>query len=96
MISDWPTPFDLIENPELAALTLLDTALQISVRVLVAAYPQLIDQDIPYWRVDHSEAFITARSIVSRAHSLSDQISLYRNQMSHKAPPPPQNNNDLF
>ncbi len=77
MNSDWPTPSDLDGNPELAVLAVLDAALHLSVRALVAAHPQLEADEVPYWRLDRSPPFTLASSIVSLALVLSEQIDQY-------------------
>lgn len=85
--SEWPDPFDLTENPELAVLAVLDTALHLAVRALVAAHPQLEADDAPYWRRDRSPAFLRADSIASHAHALADEIQRYRAGLLPPAPP---------
>jgi len=74
----WPLPFDLAENPELAVLAVLDTALHLAVRALVAAHPQLQADEVPYWCLDRSPPFILADSIVSHAQALSEKLEQYR------------------
>jgi len=73
-----PTPYDLIRSPELAIMTLLDQALHIAVRALIATYPQLDSDEVPYWCRDSSRAFSLASSIISRAQSLSKKVQQYQ------------------
>lgn len=73
-----PTPPDLAENPELAILTLLDTALDLAVGALLALYPELADPERPYWIGAPSVACDRAAGITTRAHSLRDAIARYR------------------
>lgn len=87
--SEWPLPFDLAENPELAVLAVLDTALHLAVRALVAAHPQLEADDVPYWCRDRSPAFILADSITAHAQALSEQVEQYRTFMLPPDPPAP-------
>lgn len=93
--SEWPLPFDLAENPELAVLAVLDTALHLAVRALVAAHPQLEADNVPYWRLDRSPAFSLANSIVSHAQALSEQVELYRALLLTPNPPAPHQNDDI-
>jgi len=92
---EWPLPFDLAENPELAVLVVLDTALHLAVRALVAAHPQLETDDVPYWCLDQSPAFILADSIVSHAQALSEQVQQYRAFMLPSDPPAPHQDDDI-
>lgn len=90
----WPNPFDLAENPELAVLAVLDTALHLAVRALVAAHPQLETDETPYWCRDRSPAFILADSIASRAHALSKEIQHYTACLLPD-PPPSKHDDDI-
>jgi hypothetical protein len=91
----WPLPFDLAENPELAVLAVLDTALHLTVRALVAAHPQLQADEVPYWCLDRSPPFILADSIVSHAQALSEQVAQYRILLLPPDPPAPHHDEDL-
>lgn len=91
----WPLPFDLAENPELAVLAVLDSALHLTVRALVAAHPQLQADEVPYWRLDRSPLFILADSIVSHAQTLSEKLEQYRILLLPLDPPAPHHNEDL-
>ena len=93
--ADWPLPFDLAENPELAILAVLDTALHLAVHALVAAHPQIEADEVPYWRLDRSPAFILADSIASHALALSDQINQYRACLLPPNPPAPIQDDDI-
>ena len=93
--ADLPTPFDLVHSPELASLTLLEYALQVTVRALVATYPQLQDGDVPYWRVDPSPACKLASSIVTRAGSLTPLIRRYSAQLPPDPPGSPHRDDDV-
>jgi hypothetical protein len=92
--SDWPTPCDLADNPELAVLAVLDTALHLSIRALVAAHPQLEADAVPFWRLDRSRPFLLAGSIVSLAQMLSDQLEQYRTLLLPE-PPGAQQEDDI-
>jgi len=86
--ADLPTPNDLVNCPELAILAVLETALHLSVRALVAPHPQLQSQDAPYWCRDRSRAFIIAGSIVELALALSEQVERYRALLPPDPPGP--------
>lgn len=92
---EWPLPFDLAENPELAVLAVLDTALHLAVRALVAAHPQLEANDVPYWCLDRSRAFILADSVVSHALALAEQVEQYRASLLPPDSPAPHHDEDL-
>jgi hypothetical protein len=47
MSHDLPTPPEIAETPELALLSVLNFALEASVRALVAAHPELQAEDLP-------------------------------------------------
>jgi hypothetical protein len=81
-VSDLPTPCDLACNPERACLEMLDLALEMTVRALIAAYPQLASDEILYWCLDRSPASALAKAIVSQAQSLSREINRYAGQLA--------------
>ena len=93
--SDWPTPCDLDANPELAVLTVLDTALHLSIRALVAAHPQLQADEVPFWSLDRSRPFTLAGSIASLAQTLSEQVDLYRASLLPPDPPRAHQKDDI-
>ena len=61
-----PTPHQLSESPELGVLALLDLALDLVVRELVAVHPLLVADDPPYWRRDDTPPCHVAQ--IGRAH----------------------------
>ncbi len=92
----WPTPYDLARCPELAILAILDDALHLTTRALVASYPQLDSDQVPSWRVDRSRPCLLARSIISRAQSLSAQVEQYRRLLPSDPPDvPPDEHHDI-
>ena len=95
MISLLPTPYDLVDNPELACLTVLDTALHLTVCALLAAHPQLQADEVPYWCLDRSPAFILANSIVENAQALAEQIDKYKSCVLPPDPHPPHQDDDI-
>ncbi len=63
-----PTPDDLVDAPELAILAALDRTLDLAVRALVCAHPELADPERPYW-LRHASRLTTA------ANTLADQTA---------------------
>jgi hypothetical protein len=93
---NWPTPYDLARCPELAILAVLDDALHLTIRALVASYPQLDSDEVPSWRVDRSRPFLLARTIISLAQSLSAQIERYQPMLASDPPDvPPDEHQDI-
>lgn len=88
--AEWPMPWDLDGNPELAVLIVLETALHISIRALIAAHPQLAADEIPYWRVDRSPPFTVASALVLHAQDLAEEIQRYRSLLLPDPPNAPQ------
>ena len=73
-----PTPHQLSESPELGVLALLDFALDLAVRELVAVHPLLIADDPPYWLRDDSPPGHAARLMLPTIHQLQDSLKEYR------------------
>ena len=73
-----PDPDELADFPELAALALLGVALDVSVRALVAANPEL-HADAEYLEEEGiSPSMDLPFSLVIRIRDLADQVRLYR------------------
>jgi hypothetical protein len=89
-----PTPPELILAPELAIIALLDHALQLTVRALIAARPQLCDLDRPYW-LRQPHAITTAQAILSTIYDLHKCLDDYRYQI-HTELNPPQTDDDPY
>jgi hypothetical protein len=60
-----PTPESLEYAPELGALTLLDAALDVSIRTLAAKYPQLDDPAEREWTVPPPQASAALAAVVA-------------------------------
>ncbi len=73
-----PTPAELAEAPELAILAALDDTLELALRALVAAHPQLGDPDCPAWAQDPGAARAAADRILSAARHLTRALQAYR------------------
>jgi hypothetical protein len=80
-----PTPSELDDAPELAILAALDHALDLALRALVSAHPQLGDPDCPSWAQDSSPAPLAADRIVVACVHLAHALEAYRRAV---APPP--------
>lgn len=78
-----PTVPDLVLAPELAAIILLEHALDIAVLALVAEYPTLID-DFARER-DADPAVSLALTICRRSGNLQDTLRRYRGAMRDAA-----------
>ena len=73
-----PTPPQLHEHPEAGVLALLDDALLLAVRSLVAVHPDIDDPDRPYWAPAPSPASRSARQVINRAYELLGSLADYR------------------
>jgi hypothetical protein len=85
----WPDPDELDHAPELAVLAALDSTLQLSLRALVALYPELIDPDRTPWARDCSLTSAAARRLVQRAGPLLRALRTYRAAVCPTSPLPP-------
>lgn len=73
-----PTPAELDETPALALLAALDHALELTLRALLAAHPQLGDPECPAWARDPAPAHPAAERLVAAASALAEAIDAYR------------------
>ena len=83
-----PTPPQLNECPELGVLSLLEFALDLAARELVAAHPQLDADEVPYWILEPSPSGYAARLILPKLGELRDSLDEYRRvaEREHGAP----------
>jgi len=84
-----PDPDELADFPELAALALLGVALDVSVRALVAANPELHGRAIPPDAEYLEEEGISPStdlpfSLAIRIRDLAEEIRLYREQVDRE------------
>ena len=77
-----PTPDEIADAPELAILHALDEILDLALRVLVAAHPELGDPDAPFWARETSRSARKADDIVATAHRLQRHIRAYRMEIT--------------
>jgi hypothetical protein len=82
-----PTVPDLLVAPELAALALLDAALQITIAALLAEHMTLIDELRPPAR--DGPVVDLADAVCRRASSLRDLLARYARAVRDAARPPP-------
>lgn len=87
------TPFDVMDAPELAALALLEHAIDVAWVAVLAQHLELIDPDAPFRCEPHPHADLTAQ-LFTRASALSVAIRRYRAALAPAAgqggghPPP--------
>jgi len=72
-----PTPQELVDAPELAILAALGDILNLALRSLVAAHPQLIDPECPHWARNGSAERDAAERILTASALLSTAIEQY-------------------
>ncbi len=70
-----PTPQEMAENPELTALAALDLALELAVRALLAARPELCEDRFP--RIARKED-LWAERLMNLANKLQCFLTRYR------------------
>lgn len=76
-----PTPPELDQAPELALISVLEITLEMTVRALVAAHPQLCDHQRPYW-IPQTPSSTIAETIVSRVDSLKQSLHHYQHHIN--------------
>ena len=75
---DVPSPHQLADDPELAILTVLDSALMMARNALLAAHPLLCADDDD--RYDDGPAWI-AEGLLAQARALTDTLDIYRHAL---------------
>ena len=78
LLQNTPTPAELTDAPELAILHALNEILDLALRALIAAHPQLGNPDTPFWARETSRATGHANDILATAHRLRHHIRAYR------------------
>ena len=73
-----PTPRQLNQCPELGVLALLDLALDLATRELLAAHPQLHGEEPPYWALEPSPSAHAARLMLPKIRQLLLSLDEYR------------------
>jgi hypothetical protein len=72
-----PSPPEIDRAPEVALLAVLDHALDVAMAAVVAAHPNLVD-DEPFYRQLHRPEVKAADAILTRAARLRDALDRYR------------------
>lgn len=75
MPHDVPSPHDLLDHPELAAIDVLDRALFVAEHALLAAHPALMTENEPDERDDTAQL---AQRILAFAVVLAEELERYR------------------
>jgi len=78
LTSDILTPFDLVREPQLAALSILVAALEAARIALLARHPRLIEPDNPHVADDHEHGSLLAERFLDRAHDMYVAVQAYR------------------
>ncbi len=73
-----PTPEDLVDAPELALLAALERTLDLVVRALVSAHPELADPERPYWLRQASRMPTAAATLVDQSAEMKQALVVYR------------------
>ena len=73
-----PTPDDLAHAPELAILAALESTLDLVVRALVCAHPELADPERPYWLRQASRVTAAAETVVDQSADMKQVLIAYR------------------
>ena len=73
-----PTPDDLVGAPELTILAALDWTLDLVVRTLVCAYPELTDPERPYWLRQASRMATAAETLTNQSADMKQALIAYR------------------
>jgi hypothetical protein len=72
-----PTPPEIDRAPEIALLAVLDHALDTAAAAVIAAHPNILDDEPLYRRLDRPE-MKAADAILTRARRLRDALDQYR------------------
>jgi len=80
-----PTVPDLVEAPELAAVFILERALDVVLHALLAEHPTLVDDHRPPG--DHGRVVDLANTICLRSAALRDTLITYRGAVHEVAAP---------
>ena len=77
-IFELPTPDEILELPGLSMLTLLEVALQLTLRELDTTHDALPDAGPPFYLCDDSRAAAAAHVLMSQIPSILDTVDEYR------------------
>jgi hypothetical protein len=83
-LNEVPKPTDLMDHPQLAAIAVLQTALDAALRLLLAQHSVLLDTRYPR---DMTEADTWADRILFQGHSLASTLQEYRDAIEVQTHP---------
>lgn len=89
-----PIPPELLENPQIASIVLLERALKVTERALIAAYPEFWDDDPDPRRRREEHAY--ADAIFYLIHALEPLLEQYQRSLIRGGyTPPPSEDDDI-
>lgn len=84
MKSEMPTPFEMLESPELGPLHALQSALELVERILGAAHPDLVQMDLfPNCPPLSTDAYL-ADAVLTHIAGLEVAIARYRHLIEYR------------
>ena len=83
-----PTPPELMKNPELAVLAVLDATIDIAWYALAAEHPDLHDEHELYEQPKPRISLFVARHIIELLDKLHDSIDRYRQRLKDEQQTP--------
>jgi hypothetical protein len=89
------TPFDLMDAPELAALVVLEHAIEVAWVAVLAQHVDLLDPDAPQRRAPQPGAALTM-PFFNGAHALTLVLRRYRAAVAHAAASSSASRDDAF
>jgi hypothetical protein len=93
---DLPTPNDMVEHPELVALAARGYTLDLSLRSLLAAYPELGDPERGYGSPPPSECMRLAARLILHGRAEARLLGRYWAAIERERPQPPPDTDPLF
>ena len=80
-----PTPQELMHDPELAVLTILEASLHVATHAIIAENMELCDQDAEGHQRHYKPSTKTAGDILDKLQVLWSECQLYRRQRYQEA-----------
>ena len=77
-----PTPWELLDHPELAVLTLLESAVTLTSATLCASHPQLSDPDYENRLRPGDSKPLLAENIIAAGNALLSLLGTYRRALT--------------
>jgi hypothetical protein len=88
-----PNPVELTEAPQLAVLEVLQSALRMTTRSLLAAYPDSCDEDAPLRQQSEDHAYSMA--LLFQIRALEDTLEAYRLSIERHLRPSDPSDDDI-